>query len=52
MHYAVQGRLIDMVELLVGKGADVTAKDAQGDTLLHYAVKIKWFSKKTWLSFF
>ena len=26
MHYAVQGSSIDMIELCVGKGADVNAK--------------------------
>ncbi|CAI0452504.1 unnamed protein product [Linum tenue] len=38
LHWAVDRGHLNIVELLVGRNADVNAKDSEGQTALHYAV--------------
>ena len=39
LHYAVQYNNVDVVKLLISKGADVRAVDKEKRTLLHYAAR-------------
>ncbi len=37
LHFACNGNFIDIIRLLLANGADITAKDVDGDTPLHWA---------------
>ena len=36
LHLAAKGGIIEMVRMLIGKGADITSVDKLGRTLLYY----------------
>ena len=49
LHYAVRNARLDMMELLVAKGADVNAQDITGMTPLHIAAWMGFREEAQWL---
>ena len=47
LHYAAERGFKEIAKLLIAKGADVNAKDVQGDTPLDWGVDITVKDKKT-----
>lgn len=42
VHFAAETAKLEILKLLIARGADVNIRDSSGSTILHYMVKQKW----------